>query len=281
MAAKKYTDYIIDDCQKVVKIQDYERSPATAFLKCLVSAKDASQQCTLKFKSKSRKKPYSEDALASIYFINGGLLASIMGNFETFQKYLFAEMFDYSVYLNSFNVESFLKKIKEATKANKTTEFEVDFVRFAAFRDNPVAVGMILADQLKNWQSPTVVNLYYNAFGLKNANNQALSFFSNEDKENLAVLWQMRHSIVHTAGTISLPDSQKVKGLESFGGKAISLDNQFIYEVARKMHPLIKNAVARIKECYFHNLKNDISLQTRSKIESVFSVKSSCNVWLR
>lgn len=137
--AKNFTDYILTNREhRVVTLAHYSVSPASAFFKYVVNAKDASVTCTNKFKTTARKHPYTDDALDSIYIINAGLLAAIMGNFETFQKYLFAKMFDYSIYLQGFKVDSFIKKIKDVYKGPKSTEFEIDFVRLAAFRDNQV-----------------------------------------------------------------------------------------------------------------------------------------------
>ena len=97
-----------------------------------------------------------------------------------------------------------------------------------------------------------------------------LEFYSNADKEKLSVLWQMRHSIVHTASTITLPDSQKVTSLNRFGGKVISLDTQFIYEVARKLHPIIKSATENMKDVYIHNLSATTPADILTKISDIF-----------
>lgn len=281
MLARNFEDYIIEVAHNSITLDDYAKMPATSFLKYLVSAKDAANQCLLKFKSSSRARTYTQDALDSIYMINAGLLASIMGNFETYQKYLFAGMFEYSIYLNKFNVEKFLKTLKTAVKAEKSTKFEIDFVRIGAYRDVNVPIGLILADQLSNWQSPTVVNGFFHAFGLENAAHHPVDIYSNANKDKLAVLWQMRHSIVHTASTITLPDAQKVISLNSFGGKVISLDRQFINEVARKLHPIIKEATDNMKSIYVHNLKPGTSAEILTKVNDLFKVSSSCSAWLR
>ena len=269
MPSKNFEDYIIEAEHKAITLEDYAKSPATAFLKYVVSSKDAANQCLNKFKTTSRSKPYTRDALDSIYLINAGLLASIMGNFETYQKCLFANMFEYSVYLNKFDVKEFLKSLKKAVKADNTTKFEVDFVRIAGYRDSSVPVGLVLADQLSNWQSPMIVNAFFKSFGLEDAAHHKLDLYSNDSKEKLSVLWQMRHSIVHTASTITLPDSQKVTPLNKFGGKVISLDRMFINEVARKMHPIIKSATENMKNVFVHNLKVGTPVDIRTKIEAL------------
>ena len=281
MPAKNFEAYIIETEHKIITLDDYAKSPATAFLKFVVSAKDAANQCLLKFKTTSRSRTYTHDALDSIYLINAGLLASIMGNFETFQKYLFANMFEYSVYLSKFDVKDFLKDLKKAVKADNSTKFEVDFVRVAGYRDSSVPVGLILADQLSNWQSPSIVNAFFRSFRLEDAAHHKVDIYSNDSKEKLSVLWQMRHSIVHTASTITLPDAQKVPSLNGLGGKVISLDRLFINEVARKLHPIIKSATDQMKSVYIHNLKPTTPAEIRLKIEELFKVSSTCSAWLR
>lgn len=281
MPARNFEEYIIEAEHKTITLEDYANSPATAFLKYVVSAKDAANQCLNKFKTTVRSRSYTRDALDSIYLINAGLLAAIMGNFETYQKYLFANMFEYSIYLNKFDVKAFLKDLKRAVKADNSTKFEVDFVRIAGYRDTPVPVGLVLADQMSNWQSPSIVNEFFKSFKLKNAAGHPLDIYSNDNKEKLFVLWQMRHSIVHTASTITLPDAQKVNPLNRFGGKVISLDRQFIIEVARKMHPIIKNATENMKSVYVHNLKPSTPADIRTKVDELFKVSSTCSTWLR
>lgn len=281
MPARNFEDYIIEAEHKPITLEDYAKSPATAFLRYVVSAKDAANQCLLKFKTTARSRTYTRDALDSIHMINAGLLAAIMGNFETFQKYLFANMFEYSIYLNHFELQKCLKSLKESVKAEKSTKFEVDFTRIAGYRDSKVSVGLVLADQLSNWQSPSIVNSFFKSYGLADVHGHKLEFYSNDDKEKLSVLWQMRHSIVHTASTITLPDSQKVTSLNRFGGKVISLDTQFIYEVARKLHPIIKSATENMKNVYIHNLSTGTPTDILTKINEVFKVSSTCNAWLR
>ena len=122
MPARNFEDYIIEAEHK------------TAFLRYVVSAKDAANQCLLKFKTTARSRTYTRDALDSIHMINAGLLAAIMGNFETFQKYLFANMFEYSIYLNHFELQKCLKSLKESVKAEKSTKFEVDFTRIGILK---------------------------------------------------------------------------------------------------------------------------------------------------
>ena len=58
-------------------------------------------------------------------------------------------------------------------------------------------------------------------------------------------------------------------------------NTQFIYEVARKMHPIIKTAIERMRDVYVHNLSVGTPADVVTKINDVFKVSSTCNVWLR
>lgn len=274
---KEFHEYIGIAPSSAVTLSNYLTSPAVAFLRCVVNAKDAAAMCQNQF-NKTRDRKLTKPALENLQNINAGLLASIMGNFETFQKYLFSDMFEYSIYLNKFDVQSFIKKL---AKASNHSDISIDLQRFAAYRDNTVGVGMILAENLKNWSSPSVVNQYFSAFGLKDAHGHQRALFSSVSISNLAILWQLRHSIVHTAATITLPDAQKVTKLNGFGGRIIALEPQFIYEVARKMHYLVKEGVGNLQAAYLNNLKGNVPADVRRKIDNVFKVSSSCSVWLR
>ena len=261
---KEYYEYIVENPLKTVTLDEYEKSPATAFLKSVINAKNASLQCVKNFKGNIA-------AINSQQVINAGLLASIMGNLETFQKYLFAYMFEYSVYLDNFELGDFLRCLKVT----------VDVTRMSSFRDNPAAVGLVISDSLTRWHSPEDVNHIFHAFQLKNASGSMPDFYESAVVDDLKVLWQMRHSIVHTASTVTIPDSQKVAKLSSFGGKVIALEPLFIIEVARKLHPIIKKAVETQRDCYVNNVRPNIAPEIKSKIDRLFEVKSSVSIWLQ
>jgi hypothetical protein len=108
-----------------------------------------------------------------------------------------------------------------------------------------------------------------------------LDFYTTEARENLSVLWQMRHSIVHTASTITIPDSQKIDKFNPLANQVIALEKNFILEVARKLHPIIKEATEHMRDVYLYNLKNDIPQTKLNAINDVFKVTSSCSAWLR
>lgn len=271
---KQFYEYIEERNTNKVTLSLYAKSPATAFLKYVVDAKNASEQCK-KFKAAPHA-AYTPEAKNSYQTINAGLHASIMGNFETYQKYLFARMFEYSIYLTDFDLKKFIAQLQDDGR----TSLSIDLERLSAYRSNSVAVGLIIADSLKNWQSPTIVNKYFTAFA-KAMKTPPREFYTSDARRNLAILWQMRHSIVHTASTITIPDAQKVAELNEYGGKVIVLQPQFINAVARKMHKLVKDATNNAKVMFMAKLRADAPDAIKNEIDKLFEVKSSINVWLR
>lgn len=86
---KEFHDYITDGGGRHVLHQDYVNSPATAFLRYTVEAKDAVNHCQQHFR-KNNDGSFSKDALDSLQHILSAFLPAIMGHFETYQRYLFA-----------------------------------------------------------------------------------------------------------------------------------------------------------------------------------------------
>lgn len=266
---KDFHQYLTDTTNSHTSLEEYLSSPATAFLKYTVEAKSAIDLCIRKF-PKNQDEKYSSDSIDSLQHLTVAILPSIMGHFETYQRLLFAGMFDFSVYLEKFDVDGFIKKL------NKENAVVIDICRLAAYRNiGATSIGSLIGDCLNGWHSPEKVNSFFSAFGLQ------YQLFSDDDCNKLKVLWQLRHSIVHTGGTLTLPDAQKVDELNEYGGKTIAFENNFIYEVARKMHPIIKRATENIGLKFIDKLKSDIVHDTKTKIEKLFQVKSKNHRWLK
>lgn len=265
---KEFHEYLIAAPGNThVNHSEYIQEPATAFLRYVVEAKSSVDMCLRKFKANG---DYAPDANDSIRHIIIAMLPAIMGHYETYQRYLFAGIFEYSVFLKNFKPDAFFKKISDCASV------EIDLVRLASYRSSiGFSAGVIIADSLPGWHSPEKVNKYFAAFGL---NRQ---FYGNNEIRRLKTLWQLRHSIVHTGGTITVPDAQKVPELAASSGKTIAFENNFIYEVARKIHPLVKVSTEGLGGAFKNQLKPGVEQSITSKIDELFKVRSSVNVWLR
>lgn len=132
-----------------------------------------------------------------------------------------------------------------------------------------------MADSLNSWHNPAKVKQYFQCFPIK------YNLFSNDSIKKLAVLWQLRHSIVHTGGTLTQADSQKVEKLHKFGNKQIVFENNFIFEVSRKIHPIVKTATEGIGQAFKDKLANNVPAEKQKQIDTFFEVKSSVPVWLK
>jgi hypothetical protein len=265
---REFQDYLIKPTQRSISHKHYMRSPAIAFLKYAVDAKDAVNCCLNKFE-KNANGSFNKNALISLQHITAAMVPALMGHFETYQRYLFAGMFEHSSLLKDFNVEAFFKELK------KRSNIEIDPIRLAAYRGYRASAGIILADTLEGWHNPNNVNDYFNAYKL----DQQL--YSNQNRERLEILWQLRHSIVHTGGTITLPDAQKLKKLHKYGNKAVAFDNQIILAIARKLHTLVRDATGRMKQGFENHLVSDFEPERRASLDKLFKVDSSMAVWLR
>ena len=247
-------------------LDEYTRSPATAFLKFAVESKSAMERVRRHFPKKKGGR-FRKEAEYSYQVITMAMLALIMSHFETFQKFLFAGVVEYSQWIPDFKVDDFIKKL------SKKVNVSIDVDRLMAWRGAPVSVGIILADSLPGWHAPGMVNNYFQTLIERQP-------FSNQSTERLRTLWQMRHSIVHTAGVLTLPDAQKVSSLRDYGGKSLTTTRYFILEVVRKLHPIVRDATNQVKDG-FNGKSPKIPQDKRTTIDEFFRVHSSVSVWLK
>lgn len=265
---KEFHEYLTEPSNGHVGHEDYLTAPATAFLKYAIEAKCSVDLC-IRYFPKTGKGNYKKDAIDSLQHLVSAMLPSLMGHFETFERYLFAGMFDRSVYLQSFDPDQFFKKL------SKPGDVVFDPVRLAAHRKLGISsIGLLLADSLTGWHNPDTVNKIFDAFNLQR------QLFSSDHCAKLRVLWQLRHSIVHTGGTLTLADAQKVPELTKLGNSKVIFEKNFIFEVARKLHPLVRDSTNGIGTGFKNKLIKDLNTTVTKDIDDFFAVKSSISVWM-
>lgn len=265
---KEFEKYLTDGADCHVGHDEYLASPATALLRYLVEAKSAIDMCarSLPKKGNGEYTQASEDSLQHIIVAS---LPAIMGHFETYQRYLFAGMFDLSVHLEKFDTSNFFKSL------SKETNIELDWSRLAAHRATRAgSVGTLLSDSMSGWHTPEKVNKYFSCFRVN------FEPFGKKERLRLNTLWQLRHSIVHTGGTLTLADAQKVSSLQGLGERNIVFEKNFVFEVARKLHPLVKASTEGLGNGFKQRLVAGVSAADRDRIDKFFEVKSSIQVWL-
>jgi len=249
--------------------EEFLKQPATAFLSFVLDAKDAIEECKTRF-TKLPNYHLTRDSYSKIQNIINSTLASIMGYFETYEKHTFARIFELTTYFHSFNATKFFSKI-----CDDRYVFPTKINNLLAYRSSPTSVGLIVADCLSGWHNPNKVNEYFKAYW----NNTAI--FTSEDVNDLELLWQFRHSIVHTAGTITMPDAQKNPKLREFGNRDIIFTNKFIYELSKRFHNMVYNANARIETKLNQSISGDVPQEEKQKMLNYFAVKSKNAIWLR
>ncbi len=274
LGEKEVEEYLfLNEVDGHLKHEDYIKCPATAFLKFCIDAKDSIEHCKHYFpKIENNNNKLTPDSLLIIQHLVNSHLALLMGHFETYQKYLFAGLFERSIYLNDFNPNQFFRFLDNRWNQGI---IQIDLIHLLGYRGDSAFTGVLLADSLKGWHEPEKVNAYIRAFGFDN-----LNFFSNEDIKDLNCLWQLRHSIVHTAATITKPDSQKNNQLSKYSGRNIVLSNKFIYELVKRMHTLVESANGRLKEAFIARFKSEIGDNERRGIEEFLDVESANRQWL-
>lgn len=270
---KQVQDYLFSDTRPIVghiPIEEFELHPATALLDYTLVVKDAIETCKKSFPKKLNNHLTIESQIAIQNLINSAL-ASIMGYFEMYEKYLFAAMFEKSIYLNSFVEGNFYKN----TLGKTQDKVEIPFTQLTSYRNSNVTTGLIIANSLGSWHNPEKVNSYFRAFGF------VVTAFSNDDIEDLKVLWQLRHSIVHNGATITKSDAQKVDQLKSFGNRKIILSNKFIYDLSKSMHSMVFNVNKRLKQAFLANLLPTVTQDEQNQVEKIFEVTSRNSFWLK
>ena len=227
-AVKEFQSYLTGPTSAHVGNEDYLGAPASASLRYAVEAKSSVDRRLRTF-TKKRDGSYRKDSLDSIQHLVAAMLPA-EGHFETYERYLFAGMFDLSAYLTKFDVDKFL------TRLEKHGGLVIEPRRVAAYRSiGAQSIGLLLTDSLTGRQRPDRVNEYFNAFELSTVVQRSGLPQAGRPR-------QLRHSIVHTGGTLTLADAQKVPELASLGERKVVFEGLFITEVARKLHSLVKKA---------------------------------------
>lgn len=257
---KKPEDYITNRSGTVFSLSDYTKKPAVCFLTQVVEAKNSFDYCKSKFPTGGGTRKLTKEAKDNLQQVTGPLFAATMGHFETFQKCFFAGLFDASRLLANWDSKSSLKVLGN--------EIELSPVRLSGYRGQGAQVGLLVADSLTGWHSPWTVTENFKCF------ESELNFFSKKESEDLEVLWQARHTLVHTSGWLTLPDAQKVKRLSSRGDSALAFDETFMLAFTKLMHRVVKSAVERLEKKLRPRLRSDLDASEKQEFDDLMKVDS-------
>jgi hypothetical protein len=266
MSIPPILQYLTDPVADRVNYEDFMEKPFAAFCRQAVNISDAFNHCVRKFPKKTSEE-YTKDSLHSMQEIASPLLASLMANLELFQKAVYARLFDLTFYIPDFNTRNLVQNLR-------ATELDISISQIVGYRGNIMAAGNIVADAFTAWHDPLKVNAYFKA--LLNVE----PFYQDKYVDELAVLWQLRHSIVHTGGTLTVLDAQKNESLVSKGGTPIVFRHHVFPAIVIRFHKMLKQVrnsfypkvTGRFKTAYTENVKK--------QIDKLFLLESPRMVWL-
>jgi len=269
MPEKKLEKYLVNAPAHKTSLDAYLRCPAEAFLLYVCDAYDAFHNCENKF-TKVASGGYNKDSEDSLRHISCAILGSLMGHFETYQKSLLAGLIDLSAVFPDFDAENFMKHFSKYCGG----DISIQVGRLLSLRGANAQVGFVIADSLSGWHNPTRVNSFFKSLSIKR------DVFTPDQISDLEVLWQLRHSVVHTGAWLSLPDSQKVKRLRKFGNEPIVFEHTFINAICRKFHAIVKQANGALQSDATPLLGANPKSQDSAKLTDFLCVKSPKKVWL-
>lgn len=206
--------------------------PGETFLNEVVDLCDAVNHCKRTFTRKKRG-GLTKDSADSFERIVTSTFAVLMSHFETFQKRQFAHLIDaYFIFATPDELE--------LAKRLQKVGCELSLQRVLVGAGEYGEVGEIVADALPGWHNSERVNAYFRAIF------QDLNLYSNDLIRELDILWQLRHSIVHTGGVISRADAKKVSGLAGYGNRRLGFGEEFMPAIGRRFHIMIETILLQL-----------------------------------
>lgn len=215
------------------KLGDYQKSPASAFLREAVHISDAVNQCKRRFMKKNDG-TFNKDSQDSLYRLGAAAFSSMMSHFETFERSLFAGMLEGTHFVSGFRLEECRKRLQQDSL------LALDINRLLAYRGRTAPIGQLVADSIGSWHNPVRVNAHFKTV------LPDFQLFSGTEADDLDVLWQLRHSIVHTAGWLTHADAQKLRFLAKLADRPILLNPSFVEAVARRFHLIVGRATTAV-----------------------------------
>jgi len=107
-----------------------------------------------------------------------------------------------------------------------------------------------------------------------------VQFYSGKEVDELELLWQLRHSVVHTAGWLTHADAQKTVGLVALADRPILLNENFVEATARRLHAIVARST-RAMGVKFVAKVTSATAADRAAIEALFEVSSPRANWLK
>ena len=213
-----------------------------------------------------------------IHRLSAAAFVAMMGHFEIYQRSFVSRLFEATRFIRDLNIDVVMKRI-----LGDSRDSGIRLIDIAAYRGQPANIGSLLTDNISGWHNPHRVNEIIKAMLEKT------DFYSGVEIEYLSCLWQIRHSIAHTGGWLTLPDAQKAPRLRNIGDKRMFFDHNFVRLVHEEFHGIIKNSVRRASDAFKNNIetayKSDADERNKilqsDEVNSLFKVTSPLKSQLR
>lgn len=267
--AKELTSYLARSVDATER-ESSDEPPGTTFLREVVDLCDAIHHCKRWF-ARKQNGDFTKDSADSFERIVTATFALLMSHFETFQKHQFARLVDASFMFEGPDVPELARRLE---KEGCTISLQRVLVGAGEFGE----VGEIVADALPGWHRAERVNSYFRTIF------QDFSLYSNHVARELNILWQLRHSVVHTGGVIIRADAIKVEGLKSYGNRRLVFGEEFMSAIGRRFHIMVEVVLQPLRQKVvdvYTPLEDESDEDTRGLIHSLVGFSSSRNSWFR
>ncbi len=269
MFKKKVTSYLSKNVLDY-RESDLLASSATVFLREVVSLCDSIHSCKRTFKRK-KNGSFTKDSSDSFERIVVSSFALLMSNFEMYQKKQFSHLVDSHFSFDGLGEVALAKNLEKAGCS-------ISLQRVLAGGGDYGEVGDIIADALPGWHNPERVNVYFRSIFPE------FNLYSKKIIQELLVLWQLRHSIVHTGGVVTRADSVKVPALSKYRDTRIVFGEEFMPAVGRRFHIMIELILRGLREVIVEKISPYEGQKEQDKeefIDSLVGYSSPRKSWFR
>lgn len=242
-------------------------APATTFLHRVVEICESISHCEVIFLKDGDKSSGSRSSESLRVFVMSSF-AMMMSHFEMFQKNQFAQLVDTQDFMVNSDDMALAKRLEKEGCA-------VTLHRILVGRGSPREPGQIIADSLGSWHNPSRVNQYFQIIFPK------LNVYSKSAIAELDLMWQLRHSIVHTGGVVTREDAVKVSQLRKFTDRKLVLEGEFIMEAGRRLHMIVKHATSLLESVVREGfIRPEDGEDYEEIIQGIIGCKSPNHNWL-
>jgi len=222
---------LIDTQNSTWEAQYTDKSHATEFLEKLFQIRDTASKTV-------------QDTVSMQIWLSS-LYSYTMGQFELYIRRQFTEVLNTSIFFQSYDSTIIAERLRKVGCAPTIESILVD-------SSNEWEPGWLISEALPGWHDPEKINQYFRVLF------PDFCLYSNEQSERIRVMWQIRHSIVHTGGLVTRFDARKHRLLHRLGDKKLHLSDTSIDSLTFWLNEIVVDSTERLKtKLIEHYVKTD------------------------